>query len=133
MTYIVLNIKISSQTYQLCNYITLATGCSPHESCPSNLKTRTHKCYSGFSPGHLGVRAPYALHYEPYALMLALRFIHVALRVVRVWYVPRNPHVRVLYTVLRVNCSSSVALSGLVIGRLHYCVGLVGDFPTGNS
>ena len=29
-------------------------------------------------------------------------------------------------------CSSSVALSGLVIGRLHYCVGLVGDFPTGN-
>ena len=21
---------------------------------------------SGFSPGHLGVRAPYALHYEPY-------------------------------------------------------------------
>ena len=23
-------------------------------------------------------------------------------------------------------CSSSVALSGVVIGRLHYCVGLVG-------
>ena len=35
----------------------------------------------------------------------------------------------VLYTVLRVMRSSSVALSGLVIGRLHYCVGLVGDFP----
>ena len=41
---------------------------------------------AGFSPGHLGVRAPYALHYEPYALILALCFICVALRVVRVWY-----------------------------------------------
>ena len=38
---------------------------------------------SGFSPGHLGVRAPYALHYEPYALILALRFKFVALRVAR--------------------------------------------------
>ena len=33
MTYIVLNINISSQRYQLCDYITLATVCSIHESC----------------------------------------------------------------------------------------------------
>ena len=46
--------------------------------------------HTGFSPGHLGVRAPYALHYEPYALILALRFIYVALRVVRVWYVRKK-------------------------------------------
>ena len=39
---------------------------------------------SGFSPGHLGVRVPYALHYEPYALISALRFKYVALRVARV-------------------------------------------------
>ena len=40
---------------------------------------------------------------------------------------------RVFYTVLRVMRSSSVALSGLVSGRLHYGVGLVEGFPTGNS
>ena len=45
---------------------------------------------AGFSPEHLGVRAPYALHQEPYALILALRFIYVALRVVRVWYVRKK-------------------------------------------
>ena len=45
---------------------------------------------SGFSPEHLGVRAPYALHYEPYALILALRFIYVALRVVCVWYLRKK-------------------------------------------
>ena len=43
-------------------------------------------------------------------------------------------YMRVLYTVLFLLCSSSVALSGLVIiGMLHRCVGVVGDFPTGNS
>ena len=41
MTYIGLKINISSQRYQLCDYITFAIGCSPYESCHSNLKTRT--------------------------------------------------------------------------------------------
>ena len=91
----------------------------------------------GFSPGHLGVRAPYALHYEPYALISALRFtIRSATRCAHeVRAQAFEIRVCVCYTpyytcVVR---SSSVVLSGLVIGRLHYCVGLVGDFPTGNS
>ena len=89
---------------------------------------------AGLSPGHLGVRAPYALHYEPYALILALRFIYLALRVVRVWYVrKKSAYACVIHSTtcnVQLQCGTKWFL---VIGRLHYCVLLVGDFPTGNS
>ena len=74
---------------------------------------------SGFSPEHLGVRAPYALHYEPHALILALRFIYVALRVVRVWYVRKKSAYACDIHNTTLMRSSSVALSGLIFGRLH--------------
>ena len=34
---------------------------------------------------------------------------------------------------IRGMCRGFCTLAHFIIGRLHYCVGLVGDFPTGNS
>ena len=44
MTYIGLNINISSQRYELSDYITLTTNCCMYESCTSILHIRIHKC-----------------------------------------------------------------------------------------
>ena len=42
MTYNGLNINISSQRYQLCDYITISSGCSTHDSYYSNLIKPEH-------------------------------------------------------------------------------------------
>ena len=76
------------------NHFSEMKGMSPHEKEKNKMmptqRQKVIQPHPGFSPEHLGVRAPYALHYEPYALILALRFIYVALRVVRVWYVRKK-------------------------------------------